>query len=382
MKNYRVSLVSLCALGVLSCENLLLDTDLPAVPPPTIHASRLATVLDSLRFALDLPALAGAIVADTGIVDAQAVGCRRYGGRANVTNSDRFHLGSNTKAFTGVLLGTMVDEGLVNWDSTLPSFFPEYAASMRPEYRNVTLRNLLSHSSGFMRDPSLTLHTRTPREQRAEVVAWALTQPPAAQRGSYLYSNLGISVAGAIAEKVANRPYEQLLVERVLLPLGITTAGFGPMGTPGLEDQPLQHTASHAPIEPTPDADNPPLYSPSGRLHMSIVDWAKFIRWVILAENGQQTLLRPETAKVLTSGTTPMGGGWFYAFGWMTADQAWAGGKYLEHSGSNTFNYSTACVAPVQRWGVIVATNQGPGVSVDPIDPAVGRLFDFRSSGR
>ncbi len=160
-----------CCLAFLSfsCENLL-GPD-PSLPPPVIHQSRLATLLDSLRYALDLPALAGAIVTGDGLLDAQAVGCRRYGGAANITVDDQFHLGSCGKAITATLLGVLVDEGRVSWTSTLPELFPEYANSMRPEYRAVTLRDMLSHGAGFMRDPVVTLHAGTPREQRAEVVA-------------------------------------------------------------------------------------------------------------------------------------------------------------------------------------------------------------------
>lgn len=198
-------------------------------------------------------------------------------------------LGSNTKATTAVLLAVLVDEGRVSWTTALPAIFPEYANTMRPEYRDVTVRDLLSHSSGLMRDATRKFKTGTPRDQRAELVAWALAQSPAKPRGQYLYSNIGYGIAGAIAEKLAGRSYEELLIERVLQPLGITTAGFGPAGTLGLEDQPLQHTNSHSPIEPTPDADNPPIFSPSGRLHMSIGDWARFVQWVLAAEAGHQT---------------------------------------------------------------------------------------------
>ena len=376
MKTLITTVALLSALLACSCERLLLDADEPQPPPPTTHESALATLLDSLRYALDLPALAGAIITTDGVIDAQAVGCRRYAGAMNVTNNDRFHLGSNTKAVTAVLLGVLVDEGRVSWTTTLPTIFPEHAGSMRSEYRDVTVRDLLSHSSGLMRDATRSFETGTPREQRAELVAWALTQPPATSRGRFLYSNVGVCIAGAIAEKLADRPYEELLITRVLQPLGISTAGFGPMGTVGKEDQPLQHTNSHSPIEPTPDADNPPIYSPSGRLHMSIGDWARFIHWVLLAESGQQTLLRPETARVLTTAVVPDGAGAHYALGWSVYNSAWANGKMLAHNGSNGLNYSEAIVAPNRRLAVIAATNQGPGSTANPTDPAVGCLIE------
>lgn len=380
MKRYTILLLT--TLFFSSCEGLLLDTDEKKPPMPTTHESPLATLLDSLRYALDLPALAGAIVTTDTIVDAQAVGSRRYAGPMNVTNDDCFHLGSNTKAITAVLLGVLVDEGRVSWTTTLPAIFPEHASVMRSEYQNVTVRELLSHSAGFVRDAARSFETGAPREQREEMVAWALTQPPATTCGRFLYSNLGFSIAGAIAEKLADRPYEELVIERVLQPLGITTAGFGPMGTIGKEDQPLQHTTSHSPIEPTLDSDNPPIYSPAGRLHMSIGDWARYIQWVLTAETGQQNLLRPETARALTNPVVSDGTGAQYALGWSVFNSAWANGKVLAHNGSNGMNFSEAVVAPNRRFAVIATTNQGPGSSVNPTDPAVGRLIDFYTNGR
>ncbi|MGD0338394.1 MAG: serine hydrolase domain-containing protein [Bacteroidota bacterium] len=349
--------------------------------PPANYNSALATLLDSLRNAHNLPALAGAIVADTGVIGAEAVGCRRYGGPANVTVNDQFHLGSNTKAITAVLLGILVDSTLLGWDSTLPSIFPEYAETMRTEYRSITLRDILSHSAGFVRDPSLTLTTQTVRDQRAEVVAWALKQPPANARGQYLYSNLGYIIAGAIAEKLTNRPYEDLLMERVLKPLGITTAGFGPMGTVGLDDQPLQHTPQYVPLQPEAAADNPPIYNSAGRLHMSIGDWGRYIQWVLACEAGHPTLLRPETAHTLTTGVVPMPGEGSYAFGWVIVDRQWAGGRTLTHTGSNGLNFAVAWLAPNRRFAVLAETNICTSTTPGSMDAVISRMILFHLNG-
>jgi CubicO group peptidase (beta-lactamase class C family) len=381
MKPCIIAVVVALAIAAGSCKNALLGPE-PTQPLPAARASALATLLDSLRYANDLPALACSIVTDTGSIESEAVGCRRYGGPENVTVTDQFHLGSNTKAMTAVLIGTFVDEGRLAWTTTLPEIFPELSASMRPEYRSVTVRDILSHSAGFVRDPSIELHTSTPREQRAEVVVWALSQPPAIARGHYLYSNLGYILAGAIAEKLANRPYEELLLERVMRPLGITTAGFGPMGTPGLEDQPLQHTVNHAPILPSTDSDNPAIYSPAGRLHLSIGDWALYIRWVLASESGQASLLKLETARMLTTGVVPAGGGSFYACGWGVSSQTWAGGRALTHAGCNGWNYSVACLAPGRHYGVIVATNITAENTPAAMEAIAFRLINYHLNGR
>jgi CubicO group peptidase (beta-lactamase class C family) len=253
---------------------------------------------------------------------------------------------------------------------------------MKEEWRNITVREILSHSAGFMRDPDLVLKTSAPADQRKEVVSWALMQAPVKQEGTYLYSNLGYIIAGAIEEKLTGMAYEELLVKRVLEPLGIKSGGFGPTGTPGLEDEPLQHTNSHASIEPTADADNHPVYSPAGRLHMTIGDWAKYIRWVLSAEAGHQTFLKMETANILTTGIVPDGYGGFYAMGWGISNQSLSGGKTLTHAGSNGVNYSVAWLAPIKHFGVIAATNQGPGTSANPLNIVATRFIHFYLNGQ
>ena len=379
-RNYILIIVSVAFISI-SCEKMILGPDEVNVPLPTIHDSKFETVVDSLRYALDLPALAAAIVTDTGIVESGAVGCRRYGGPENVTINDQFHLGSCGKSFTSVLMGILVDEGKVGWTTTLPEIFPEYANSMRTEYKDVTIRDLLSHTGGFMRSADITFHSSAAREQRQEVVAWALNQPPAQGHGKYLYSNLGYIIAGAVIEKLANSSYEELLMQGVIQPLGITTAGFWQMGIAGKEDEPLQHTPNHSPLVATPDAHLQQIYNPAGGLYMSVRDWGKYCQWVLACEAGHQTLLKPETAQMITTPFVSVSRNEEYALGWSVLHTDWAHGKALVHSGSNGYNYAEAALSSNRHFGVIAMTNQGSGEFGNPINPGVNRLIDFYLKG-
>jgi CubicO group peptidase (beta-lactamase class C family) len=380
MKRFIIILV-LFSLPILTyCKKNTVSPDVQP-PLPTLHDSPLATLLDSLRYEYRLPALAGAIVSDTGAMDAQAVGCRRWGGSANVTNNDQFHLGSDTKAMTAALIGTLVDDSLLTWESTLPTIFPEYAETMRTEYRSVTVREILSHSAGLVPDPTLTLTKTTLTEQRTEVLAWALAQPPANAKGIFNYSNLGYIIAAAIVDKLTGRSYEDVLFERVLQPLGITTAGFGPMGAAGLEDQPLQHTSAYVPLDPGANTDNPPIYNSAGRLHMSIGDWSRYVSWVLACEAGHATLMSAENASVLTTGVVAMPGEGMYAFGWAVVDRPWADGRALTHSGSNTLNFSVAWLAPNRQFAVIAVTNICADATPASMDAVVGLMINFHLNG-
>src|SRR5215212_2418790 len=100
-------------------------------------------VLQPYLVRYDLPAVAAAVVRNGTVVAAGAVGTRRAGTDTPVTVSDRFHIGSDTKAMTALLAAMFVEEGRLRWDSTVGEVFPELAATMDAGLRRVTLEQLL-----------------------------------------------------------------------------------------------------------------------------------------------------------------------------------------------------------------------------------------------
>jgi CubicO group peptidase (beta-lactamase class C family) len=342
------------------------------VPQTPNAPENLNSLLDPIRQKYDLPALAGAIVTSKGLSAAGAVGVRKYGTDTPVTVEDQFHLGSDTKAMTATMLATFVEEGKLSWNTTLEQVFSELVPKMNPAYRKVMLEQLLSHRAGFT-DASwpkgkdfgdMYKLPGTPREQRAAYVAVVLSEPPVSEPGSkYLYSNRSYAVAGAMAEKVADDSWESLMQKRLFQPLGMQSCGFGAMGSlDGSDakkiDQPWQHTLIlkwHRAIEPSPQADNPPVIGPAGTVHCSIIDWGKFVTAHLRGEAGEPGILKPETLRRLH--TPPFGGE--YAYGWLVTDRPWAGGRALTHAGSNTMNFAIVWMAPAKDFAVLVMTNQG-----------------------
>lgn len=346
----------------------------------------LSSLLDPILRKFELPALAGAIVTSKGLVAVGAVGVRKYGTNSPVTINDQFHLGSDTKAMTATLLATFVEEGKLTWSLTLEQAFPDLAPKMDSAYRKVTLEQLLAHRSGFPEDSwprgktFTDMHNipGTPREQRAAYVAMILAEPPANSPGSvYLYSNRNYAVAGTITEKIGNDSWENLMQKRIFDPLDMKTCGFGAMGTQGISDpakidQPWQHKLLltwHRPIEPGRLADNPPVIAPAGAVHCSIIDWGKFVTAHLRGEQGEPGILKPETFRRLH---TPSFGG-DYAFGWLVVDRPWAGGRALNHAGSNTQNYAIVWMAPAKDFAVLVATHQGD--TFDACDAAASAMI-------
>lgn len=332
---------------------------------PVAHPGHLAELLADVRSQYGLPALAAAVIADGRLQETAAVGTRKYGSDASVTCDDAFHLGSCTKAMTATMLGTLVAEGKLAWETTIAEVFADDIPEMTSAYREVTLRQLLEHRGGLPKDgpPGVTLMDLhqlpgNAPEQRRAFLEIVLTSEPAVSPGEYLYSNAGYAVAATMAERVTGRSWESLMQERIFRPLEMETAGFGAMGKPGKTDQPWQHRVAGErviPIEPGPLSDNPPLMWPAGGVHASVPDWSAFVLLHLGVRPNGKTIVSKELLQALHE--PPSGGD--YACGWLVTTRPWAGGKVLTHAGTNTMNYAVAWLAPGRRFAVLVATNQG-----------------------
>jgi len=365
----------------VACLLLLVTPGCFAATVPREPAA-LADVLEPLRAKHKLPAMAAAVLLKGRIVGLDAVGERKAGSGVAVTRGDQFHLGSCTKAMTATLIGLLVEQGKLRWDTTLAEALPHLADEMHADFKPVTIRQLLRHRAGVYRNLPKGKRWRdvlggsTPREERAAFARAHLTLPPEYKPGSkYQYANAGYGILGAIAEHVTDRPYETLMREMIFEPLGMTTAGFGAMGTPGRIDQPWQHRLDKQgelrAIEPGPKSDNPDAIGPGGKVHCSMADWAAFIAEHLPTGLRPRRLLRPETLKTLHD--PPPGGS--YAMGWRVTERKWGGGTVLTHSGCNTMNYAVVWLAPKRDFAVLVATNLGHGTTPTACDRAAAALI-------
>ena len=345
--------------------------------------SNIATILEPIRKEHKLVALAAGVVSEGEVIALGAVGERKHGSGIKVTVNDKFHLGSCTKAMTGTLIGMLVEEGKLGWDTTLAEALP--GMEMRDEYKAVTVRHLLAHRGGVANESwpkgksFMDMHRLpgNPRQQRLAYAKMMLNQEAKAKPGEkYIYSNAGFSIAGVIAEEATDCAWEELMRRMLFEPLGMKSAGFGAMGTEGKTEEPWQHTRGFLgrkkAVGPGRYSDNPPVIGPGGIVHCSVGDWAKFIILHLEGgEHGDRQLIAPETLEELRK---PYYGG-NYAGGWAVLDRPWGGGRVFTHSGSNNQNYSVVWMAPNRRYAVLVVTNQGGYDEAKALDKVASTLI-------
>ncbi len=348
------------------------------VGPPVVSNEAVCGRLEALRARHNLPGLAGAIVQGNDLAAAGAVGVRRVDADAPLTVNDLFHLGSCTKAMTATCLAVLVEKQKLAWDDTLAGVFPERADTLHPDFRAVTLEQLLTHRAGIPRDgPWADLGPGfTPTAQRHNLLTVMCSRPPETQPGTACrYSNAGYALAGLMAEARAGVSWERLMRVELFAPLGMSGCGFGAPGSPDSTGQPLGHDFREGRWIPQ-HRDNPPALGPAGTVHASLADWARFVSLHLRGSRHPSRLL---PADAFTRMHTPPPGG-DYAHGWQVVDRAWAGGRVLTHNGTNGLWFSTVWIAPERDFAVLVTANAGGDSAARACDEAAAALIDWHQN--
>jgi CubicO group peptidase (beta-lactamase class C family) len=283
---------------------------------------------------------------------------------------------------TASVAAMLVEDGDLAWDTTIADLFPELADEMHPAWLSVTLEQLLLHRGGAPGEPPADIwkiareRQGTPTEQREAFVRSLLGHEPEKRPGAHwIYSDSGYAIVGVMMERATGKPWEDLMRERLFVPLGLTSAGFGEPATTEPPDQPWGHRGvkrAFIPQAPGPNADYPPAIAPAAAVHMSIGDFARYAAWHNFGARGEGWLLTPESFKKLH---TPHGDE-YYAMGWSVTERRWAGGTVLMHSGDNEMFYAVMWLGPNSNTAFVAACNADGQDAVEACDEAITMLIN------
>ena len=330
----------------------------------------------------DVPGIFAASIGPGGIIESATTGVRKRGTEDAITPADQFALGSNSKAFTATLAAVLVDDGAIDWSSTISEVWPDQP--VHGGFKDVTLEQLLSHTGGLQGDLpngpewiSFFTERLKPEQQRARMCYLLLTKPPQGTIGKFDYSNLGYVVVAAMLEERGKKPFEQLMQERVFKPLGMNNTEFYSAKKLNRAKDALlwgHETDGGDPIKPgTLGSENPTVYASCGTIRTTISDWAKFIGWH-LNETAAPVLKNDKTLRHLHEGVADRkGGDEKYGFGWIHFKSSF--GRTLQHAGNNTNQFSLVWVMPEAKRATIVATNTGEKQAFPACDAATAELM-------
>ncbi len=174
------------------------------------------------------PGLVAGVVDARGLVHLVTHGMANIGAGRSATADTRFRIASMTKSVTALAVLMLRDSGDLRLDDPLRIHVPEFAKVAAPttDSRDVSLRDLLNHSAGFVTDdPWGDRQLGMSSEEFSRVVrdGGLFAQPPGI---AFEYSNLGYALLGRAVTNVTERPYQQFLRESLFAPLGMTSTTF------------------------------------------------------------------------------------------------------------------------------------------------------------
>lgn len=327
----------------------------------TLSTGALDELVERIVDAARIPGAALAVVSHDGTVFAKGYGLRDLAARSRMTAATVYPIASTTKAFNATLLAMLVEEGRLAWDVPVRRYLPSFEIGHAAISAQVTLRDLVTMRTGLPRHDWLWLGNPM---SRSELVGRLKSLDfSAGFRERFQYNNLTVTAAGHVAEVVTGRSWEDLVQERILNPLGMTSTTFSRPG--GESTTQSYHETRARQLVPTHPLAQLVTAPSGGAMHSTVEDMARWIAFNLSGEPaGERALLqhktlaevhRPQiTASGEVAAPTPNAA---YAIGWFV--DSCHGRLRLSHAGYASDVDSEVRLFPEDNLGVVAFTNFG-----------------------
>lgn len=312
---------------------------------------------DARRKELGIPGMALVIVKDDQVIYAKGLGLKNVEKQEAVTPDTQFAIASATKAFTALSVLMAQDDGKLSLDDSPKKYLPYFKMYDPDTDRQITIRDLLSHSSGLNRTDLAMITGRLNRDELIEVSARA--KPTAKLREKFQYQNIMFVAAGEAVAKVNRTTWEKFVPERIFKPLGMTNSSMSMAQMSRSRDHSLGYDynfdTKETLLRPYREIT---ASAPAGSITSSANDMAKWLRFVLgggvaggkrlVSEKGFEEWLKPQM-KITPNGAVSYGLGWFI--------EKWNGLKVVHHGGNIDGFNSLVAMIPEKKLGFVMLTN-------------------------
>lgn len=240
--------------------------------------------------AKELPALSIALVDDHKVVWSAGFGFANPSAKTPATAETVYRVGSVSKLFTDIAVMQLVEQGKIDLDAAVTNYLPEFKPK-NPFSKAITMRQLMAHRSGLVREPPTGNYFDPTHPTLAETVA-SLNQTELvyAPETRIKYSNAAVATVGYALEKTQNEPFAAYVQRRVMEPLGMKRSGFLP--TPELcKDLAVATMWTYHGRNFTAPTFELGM-APAGSMYSTVNDLARFVS-VLLADG--KGILQPAT---------------------------------------------------------------------------------------
>ncbi|OGD33801.1 MAG: serine hydrolase, partial [Candidatus Aminicenantes bacterium RBG_19FT_COMBO_58_17] len=312
---------------------------------------------------LNVPGIAVAIIVEDEVVLAKGYGFKDLEKKVPMTPDTLLAIGSSSKAFTVFALGTLVDEGKLDWDKPLRNYIPWFRLYDSFASERLSPRDTVTHRSGLPRhDLSWYNNTAISREELVRRLAYL--KPTADLRAIWQYNNLMYLTAGYLVEVLTGKTWEDGVRAQVLSPLGMKRTNFSVADSQKDSDFSLPYQEREGKLEKMPFRSLTNM-GPAGSINSSVNEMSN---WVLVHINGgklkDKQIINPRTVQDMhlahmPTGETPeipevtpadYGMGWFV--------DSYRGHGRVHHGGNIDGFSAMVSMLPQDRVGFVVLSNK------------------------
>jgi CubicO group peptidase (beta-lactamase class C family)/D-alanyl-D-alanine dipeptidase len=303
-----------------------------------------------------LPAVSIALIDDQKIVWAHGFGFADAAKKNKATAETVYRVGSVSKLFTDVAVMQLVERGALDLDVPITKFLPDFKP-INPFGKAVTLRQLMSHRAGLVREPpvgnyiddsELSLKRMVESLNRTELVYEPETR--------IKYSNAGVSVVGFTLEETQKQPFARYLSRTLLQPLGMNSSSFepDPAVTRNLAEAVMWNYHGREFPAPTFQVG----IAPAASMYSTVLDLGRFVSVVLAGGKGPGgVMVKPETLEQMFKAQFAKPGD-KSGFGLGFQVQEFEGRRRLGHNGAMYGFATELAFLPEDKLGVVVVASR------------------------
>lgn len=318
-----------------------------------------------------VPGLAIAVVKDGHVVVVRGYGVRELGKPGRVDADTLFDIASNTKAFTAAALGTLVTAGKLQWDDPVVKYVPGFRLDSPYVTAEITLRDLLSHRSGYC-DPGMWY---TSRDTTANLLArLQYQQATFGFRAHFCYNNVMYMVASLFIPAITGESWNRYVAATLFAPLGMKRTVSTAAAVAAASNVAKPHGEVDGKVEVIEPywSNNMDVFAAVGGINSSVNDMSHWL--LMLLADGRYQGTKVLDPAIIRSMEAPQSlvqrdsdlTGWldtqtpdaqFYEYGLGLFMQDYGGHKLVWHAGDIDGMASSLALVPDEHLGVLVLSN-------------------------
>ncbi|MEZ4682648.1 MAG: serine hydrolase [Caldilineaceae bacterium] len=314
-----------------------------------------------------IPGAAVAIVQNGEVVYSQGFGVTEQGGDTPITPQTQMMIGSTGKSLTTMLMGTLVDEGKMNWDTPVIDMLPEFAVSDPELTQSITLRNLVCACTGVPRRDFELFFNANDLSAEAIVQSLATFEFFTEFGEAFQYSNQLVATGGYAAAAAAGADfgdlfdgYRQSLQNNVLTPIGMANTTLSFEEVRARDNYAMPHSlgldGAYAPLPLHFEEILTPV-APAGAHWSTLKDMTRYLLTELavgVAPDGTR-VVSEENLRETWQPQVPVNADTDYGLGWLISDYK---GLQLINHGGNTLGFTSSFgFLPEVDLGIIVLSN-------------------------